>query len=64
MPGAPVRPRTFWNLGLSIIAGLALGIIVAVAVEFLDSTLRTPDDVEQRLGLAVIAIVPKFVAKH
>jgi succinoglycan biosynthesis transport protein ExoP len=64
VPTSPVRPRTLWNLGLSVIAGLVLGIVVAVALEFLDTTLRTPDDVEQRLGLPVIAIVPRFAAKR
>ena len=63
-PTRPVRPRTVWNIGMSVVAGLVLGIVVAAGLEFLDSTLRTPDDVERQLGLAVIAIVPKFAVKR
>jgi len=62
-PTTPIRPRTWWNVGLSIVAGLVLGIGTAVGLEFFDRTLRTPDDVEQHLGLPVIAIVPKFASK-
>jgi len=62
-PSAPIRPRTFWNLGLSVVAGLVLGLGAAVGLELFDRTLRTPDDVEQHLGLPVIAIVPKFASK-
>ncbi len=63
-PTAPVRPRKTWNLGLSIVVGLGLGIAVAVALEYFDTTVRTPDDVERYLGLPVIGIVPKFEAKR
>src|SRR5499426_2736313 len=40
-PTAPVRPRKLWNLGLSLAAGLVLGIAVAVALEYFDTTVRT-----------------------
>lgn len=59
-PTAPVRPRKLWNLGLSLAAGLVLGIAVAVALEYFDTTVRTPDDVERYIGLPVIAIIPRF----
>jgi polysaccharide biosynthesis transport protein len=62
-PTAPVRPRTIWNIAVSVVAGLGLGIALAFAIEFFDKTLRTPDDVEQHLGLPVIAIIPKFASK-
>jgi polysaccharide biosynthesis transport protein len=63
-PSAPIRPRKAWNLGLSIVAGLVLAFGVAFALEFLDTTVKTPDDVERHLGLSVIGVVPSFHARR
>ena len=63
-PSAPIRPRKEWNLGLSIVAGLVLAFGVAFALEFLDTTVKTPDDVERQLGLSVIGVVPSFHARR
>ena len=63
-PGAPIRPRKVWNLSLSLVAGLVLACVVAFGLEFLDTTVKTPDDVERYLGLSVIGIVPAFEAKR
>ena len=60
VPTAPIRPRKAWNLGVSIVVGLILAVGVAFGIEFLDTTVKTPDDVERYLGLAVIGIVPVF----
>jgi len=35
-----------------------------VKVEFLDTTVKTPDDVERQLGLSVIGVVPSFHARR
>ena len=63
-PGAPIRPRQAYNLGLSIVAGLVLAFGVAFGLEYLDTTVKTPDDVERYLGLPVIGIVPQFAVKR
>jgi succinoglycan biosynthesis transport protein ExoP len=63
-PGAPIRPRKAWNLGLSIVAGLVLAFGVAFGLEYLDTTVKTPDDVERYLGLSVIGVVPAFPARR
>jgi uncharacterized protein involved in exopolysaccharide biosynthesis len=63
-PGAPIRPRKAWNLGLSIAAGLVLAFGVAFGLEYLDTTVKTPDDVERYLGLSVIGVVPAFQARR
>jgi uncharacterized protein involved in exopolysaccharide biosynthesis len=63
-PRAPIRPRPAWNLGLSIVAGLVLAFGVAFALEYLDTTVKTPDDVEHYLGLPVIGVVPAFQARR
>jgi uncharacterized protein involved in exopolysaccharide biosynthesis len=63
-PGVPIRPRKAWNLGLSIVAGLILAFGTAFALEYLDTSVKTPDDVERYLGLSVIGIVPAFQARR
>ena len=49
---------------LSIAAGLIVAFGVALALEHLDTTVKTPDDVERYLGLSVIGIVPSFHARR
>ena len=63
-PKAPIRPRKAWNLGLSVVAGLVLAFGAAFALEYLDTTVKTPDDVERYLGLAVIGVVPAFPTRR
>jgi uncharacterized protein involved in exopolysaccharide biosynthesis len=59
-PTVPIRPRPARSIALSIAGGLVLAIGAAFALERLDTTVKTPDDVERYLGLSVIGIVPAF----
>src|SRR5262245_5411327 len=63
-PTVPVRPRRSWNLFLSVVAGLALGIAVAFGIDYFDTSVKTPGDVERFLGLPVIGVVPAFGGKR
>ena len=63
-PTVPIRPRTTRNVVVSIVAGLILAFGVAFALEYLDTTVKTPDDVERYLGLSVIGVVPSFHARR
>lgn len=60
----PVKPRKTLNLALSIVIGLFAGIGLAFTIEYFDTTVKTPDEVERSLGLPVIAIVPVFGQKR
>lgn len=57
-PLAPVRPRKLFNMLLAAIGGLALGLFAAVLVEFIDQTVRTQEDVENKTGLPFLGLVP------
>jgi polysaccharide biosynthesis transport protein len=63
-PRIPIRPRKSVNLVISIVVGLLVGVGTALTIEYFDTTVKTPDDVERYLGLAVIGIVPQFVVKR
>jgi uncharacterized protein involved in exopolysaccharide biosynthesis len=64
VPRTPVRPRKAINLIVSVLVGLFVGVGVALTIEYFDTTIKTPDDVERYLGLPVIAIVPVFQGKR
>jgi len=64
LPRVPVRPRKAVNLVVAILVGLLIGVGTALTLEYFDTTVKTPDDVERHLGLPVIGIVPQFVAKR
>ena len=59
-PRLPVRPNSLLNLAIGLMLGLMLGVLLALVLEFLDDTLKTPEDVEQKLRLPVLGIVPKL----
>jgi polysaccharide biosynthesis transport protein len=64
IPRIPIRPRRTFNLLLSVMVGLLVGAGTALTIEYFDTTVKTPDDVERYLGLPVIGIVPQFVVKR
>ncbi len=64
LPRVPVRPRKTVNLIISVVVGLLVGVGTALTIEYFDTTVKTPDDVERYLGLPVIGIVPQFSVKR
>jgi capsular exopolysaccharide synthesis family protein len=55
----PSRPKVLLNLVLSAFVGVALGIGLAFFVEYLDTSVKTMDGVEQVLELPILGIIPK-----
>jgi len=59
-PKFPIRPRKKLNLFLGIIFGLFIGIAVAFTFEFLDNTLKNPEDIRNYLNIPYLGPVPTF----
>ena len=57
-PAGPVFPKTSTNLAVGIALGLLLGFAGATGREMLDRTVRTSEDIERELGLAVLGTLP------
>lgn len=60
-PAYPARPRVGLNLTLGMLVGLVIGIGLAFFIEYLDTSVKTMDDVESLLGVPVLAIIPKNI---
>lgn len=60
VPQEPSSPRLFVNLLVSLLAGLGIGILVALAREQIDEAISNPAEVERLLGLPLLGYVPKL----
>ena len=58
IPGGPSRPSKARNILLSIVVGFLGGIGLALLREYLDNTVKTPDDIETLARLPSLAVVP------
>jgi len=57
----PVSPNPLLNIILSVIIGLGSGISLAYFVEYLDTSVKTIEDIERYLDLPVLGVVPQKV---
>ncbi|MFL6231951.1 MAG: GumC family protein [Thermoanaerobaculia bacterium] len=57
VPGGPFQPSLRKDLSYGLLLGLLFGIGCAVLVEFLDRTVKAPEEVERRLGLPTLAVI-------
>ena len=57
----PVKPNKTLNITLGIIIGLVVGVGLAFFIEYLDTSVKTIDDVERSLGSAVLGVIPQNV---
>jgi capsular exopolysaccharide synthesis family protein len=60
VPTAPARPAKTRNITLAFLVGIVGGIGLALLREYLDNTVKTPDDVETLARLPSLAVVPTF----
>jgi polysaccharide biosynthesis transport protein len=58
IPKSPIRPKIPANFAIGLGIGLLLGLGLAVLREQLDSSIKTPEDVEQILGQTFLGLLP------
>jgi capsular exopolysaccharide synthesis family protein len=61
VPGGPFRPSLRQDVTYGLLLGLLAGIACAVLIEFLDRTVKSPEEIERRLGLATLAVIHDIV---
>jgi capsular exopolysaccharide synthesis family protein len=59
-PVLPSRPKPLQYILLSVVIGLAMGGGLAFFFEYLDNTIKTPDDIEKFVGAPCLALIPKI----
>ncbi len=59
VPAIPSSPKWLLNLALGLILAFLTSLGLAFTSDYMDSTFRTPDEVESYLGLPVLAATPR-----
>src|SRR5690606_1237817 len=57
----PVSPNVTLNLVLGAVVGLIFGVGIAFFLEYLDTSVKSLEDVERYLQVPVLAVIPKDV---
>lgn len=60
VPSSPVKPRPLMNIAIAGVLGIMVGLGIIFLIEYLDNTIKTPDDVQKYLGLPVLGSIPNF----
>jgi len=60
LPTQPYKPNKRLNLLLAAVVGLFLGVGLAFFFEYLDNTIKTPEDLEQWVRLPSFGMVPEI----
>jgi len=64
IPEDPVKPKKKLNIFLAIILGLFTGISLAFFFEYLDNTIKIPEDVKQHLKIPYLGLTPLFSTEN
>jgi non-specific protein-tyrosine kinase len=60
VPTGPARPRALTNTALAGVLGAMVSVGAVFIIEYLDDTLKTPDDVNQALGLPTLSAIGRL----
>jgi capsular exopolysaccharide synthesis family protein len=58
VPTSPVRPRIMYNIEVSLLVGLVLGVTLALVLESMDTSIKSAEDMERISGVPTLAVVP------
>ncbi len=59
LPLAPSSPNVALNLIIGAAVGLVIGVLVAFAYDYFDTSVKTLEDAERHLGLPVLGVIPQ-----
>jgi succinoglycan biosynthesis transport protein ExoP len=60
VPDKPSSPKPKLNLALALMLGMMSGVGLAFSLNYLDNTVKTPEDVEEMIGLPSLGLIPSL----
>ncbi len=60
VPSTPFKPKKRQSIALAFVLGILLGCGVAILLDILDNTVKSPDDVQDKLHVPLLGTLPKM----
>jgi len=64
LPASPIKPNKKLNIAIAFVLGLMVFTLLAFVLEYLDNTLKTPEDVTKEIELPVLGVIPKETKRN
>lgn len=58
LPEKPIKPNKVINIIGAAVVGMMIGLVIVFLLEYLDDTIKTPNDVEKYLGMSILGVLP------
>ncbi len=59
---APAKPKVWVNMALGAVVGIVFGVGLAFFIEYLDTSVKTMEDIETFLQVPVLAVIPRKIS--
>lgn len=60
VPTAPIKPSKMQNTAIAGVLGIMIAVFIIFMLEFFNNTIKTEEDIEKKLGLTTIGLIPYF----
>ena len=60
---APIKPNPKFNMALAVVIGFFIGVGLTFLLEFLDTTIKTEQDIEELLDLPILGFISPITYK-
>lgn len=59
-PSSPISPRVPMNVAVALVVGLMAAVGLVFLIEYLDRSIKEPEQITQLLGLPVLGVIPRM----
>ena len=60
VPENPIKPNKIMNIAIAVVLGAMASVFVIFLIEALNTKIKEPKDIEEKLGIPVFGVVPKY----
>ena len=60
VPEEPIKPNKIMNIAIAAVLGVMASVFIIFLMEALNTSIKEPKDIEEKLGIPVFGVVPKY----